>query len=269
VPTLRINGVELYYEQQGSGPETIVFGHGLLLNGRMFQPQVEALADRYRCIALDFRSHGRSQLTTEGLDMDSLARDAAALIESLAAAPCHYVGLSMGGFVGLRLAIGRPELLASLTLLDTSADPEPHRWRFHLLTFAARWMSPHLVMPPLFRTMFGRQFLHDPNRKQDRRYWRQQFLDNDLPTMTRAINTVLARAGVYEQLDRIETPTLIVVGEEDRVTAPEHSRRLHARIANSKLVPIKDAGHITPVETPQAVTDAISSFLAELAATRA
>ncbi|MEQ8790578.1 MAG: alpha/beta hydrolase [Pirellulaceae bacterium] len=269
MPNLRINDVELYYEEYGQGPETIVFGHGLLLHGRMFQRQIDALSDRYRCIAFDFRTHGKSQRTAEGLDLDSLARDAAAVIESLDAAPCHYVGLSMGGFIGLRLAIGRPELLASLTLIDTSADPEPQRWRFHMLAVVARCLSPHLVIGSLFRTMFGRAFLNDPDRRDDREYWRQQFLQNDLPTMTKAITAVLARQGVYEQLDRITTPTLIVVGEEDRVTSPKYSRRMHARIAHSKLVTIPQAGHITPVETPAAVSDALSSFLAELTATRA
>lgn len=263
MPNLSSNGVELYYEQHGEGPETIVFGHGLLLHGRMFQPQIDALAARYRCIAFDFRSHGRSELTRDGLDVDSLTRDAAAVIEALGAAPCHYVGLSMGGFVGLRLAIRRPELLRSLSLLDTSAEPEPHLWRFLLMSAAARWLSPRLVIDRVLRNIFGPTFRRDPSRAAELEHWRGQILQNNLPIMNRATVAVLRRTSVFDQLDRIETPTLILVGEDDGVTPPVHSRRLHAAIAGSQLVTIPHAGHITPIESPEAVTAALQTFLAQ------
>ena len=125
MPRIAVRGADLHYEVSGAGPETVVFAHGLLWSGRLFDRQVEALATRYRCVTFDFRGHGRSEVTVDGYDMDSLAADAAALIEALGCAPCHFVGLSMGGFVGMRLAIRQPRLLRSLILLETSADPEP------------------------------------------------------------------------------------------------------------------------------------------------
>ena len=125
MPTLQVNGAELFYDERGSGSETVVFAHGLLFDGRMFDAQVAALSGRFRCLTFDFRGQGRSAVTPDGYDMDTLADDAAALIEALGASPCHFVGLSMGGFVGLRLASRRPELLRSLALVDSSADPEP------------------------------------------------------------------------------------------------------------------------------------------------
>ena len=80
----------------------------------MFAPQIEALSDRYRCIAFDFRGQGRSQVTDAGYDMDTLAVDAAALIERLGAAPCHLVGLPVGGFVAIRGAARRPHTPTSV-----------------------------------------------------------------------------------------------------------------------------------------------------------
>jgi pimeloyl-ACP methyl ester carboxylesterase len=109
VPFKQINGARLYYEESGSGSETIVFSHGLLMSGEMFSEQVKALCDRYRCICYDHRGQARSEVTKSGYDMDSLTEDAASLIHELDAAPCHFAGLSMGGFVGMRLAIHHPE----------------------------------------------------------------------------------------------------------------------------------------------------------------
>ena len=87
MPKININGVELYYEEHSSGAETIVFAHGLLMNGRMFENQIEALKERYRCIAFDFRGQGQSQVTKDGYDMDGLAQDVSALIKELKCNP--------------------------------------------------------------------------------------------------------------------------------------------------------------------------------------
>ena len=112
MPWLGVDGVELHYEERGgaAGGTPIVFSHGLLWSGGMFDAEVAALSGRYRCIAYDHRGQGRSATSPTPYDMERLADDAAALIEQLGAVPCHFVGLSMGGFVGMRLAARRPEL---------------------------------------------------------------------------------------------------------------------------------------------------------------
>src|SRR5262249_22014148 len=111
MPRIVVNGANLHYEDTGPGREPIVFAHGLLWSGRMFEAQVAALKGRYRCITFDFRGQGQSEITRSGYDMDTLADDARALIEALGIAPCHFLGLSMGGFVAMRLAARRPELI--------------------------------------------------------------------------------------------------------------------------------------------------------------
>ncbi len=80
MPHLRVNGVTLFYEEMGSGPETIIFSHSYLLSGVHFNPQMQALRDRYRCIAFDHRGHGRSETTVNGYDMENLYQDAVAFI---------------------------------------------------------------------------------------------------------------------------------------------------------------------------------------------
>lgn len=127
MPKIKINNANIYYEDSAPNDTqkpVMVFAHGLLWNTRIYDKQVEHFQDSYRCIAFDFRGQGQSQITKDGYDMDTLADDAIGLLAALDIDSCHYVGLSMGGFVGQRIAIKKPELLNSLTLIDTSADAE-------------------------------------------------------------------------------------------------------------------------------------------------
>jgi pimeloyl-ACP methyl ester carboxylesterase len=264
MPTLQVNGAELFYDERGSGPETVVFAHGLLFDGRMFDAQVAALSGRFRCLTFDFRGQGRSAVTPDGYDMDTLAEDAAALIEALGAAPCHFVGLSMGGFVGLRLASRRPELLRSLAVLDSSADPEPadNLPRYRLLNTIARWLGLRVVAGRVMPIVFGRSFLRDPGRREVRELWRQRIVSRDRRGITRAVRGVIYRDGVRDELPGIRVPTLILVGEEDLATPRERSERMRVAIPGAELVVVPRAGHSSPIENPEAVSAALEELLA-------
>lgn len=268
MPHMQINGANLYYESHGSGVETIVFAHGLLFSGAMFREQIDALKDRYRCVTFDFRGQGQSEVTHGGYDVESLYADAVGLIETLGCAPCHFAGLSMGGFVGLRIAVRRPDLLRSLILIETSSEPEPQKnmGRYAMLTFVARWLGLGLAINPVMQIMFGRTFLNDPQRADQRRMWKQRILANDRIGITRAVSGIIPRPGVTDQLVRITTPALIIVGDQDVATVPAESERMHARIRNSELVVIPGAGHTSTIEEPAAVTAAMREFLARQAA---
>jgi 3-oxoadipate enol-lactonase len=269
MPKLRVNGADLWYEEQGSGPETVVFAHGLLWSGRMFDAQVAALAGRYRCVTFDFRGQGRSEVTRDGYDMDTLAADAAALIHALGCAPCHFVGLSMGGFIGMRLAARRPELIRSLVLMETSADAEPSANvpRYRLLGAVGRVFGRaglRLVSGKVMRIMFGRTFLSDPARATERTLWKERMLENDRVGVHRALGGVIDRRPVYGELAKIQVPTVVMVGDEDVATVPGKSERIHAAIAGSRLVVIPGAGHTASVEQPELVTSALEAFLLSL-----
>ena len=263
MPRIRVNGATIHYDEAGHGAQTIVFAHGLLFSTAMFASQMAAFAGSYRCIAFDFRGQGASEVTDAGYDMDTLAEDAAALIEALGAAPCHFAGLSMGGFIGMRLAARRPELLRSLILLETSAGPEPpaSAGRYRTMNAIARWVGFRPLMGRVMRILFGRRFLEDPARADERAAWRERIMGNDRTGVYRAVEGVCARAGIERELEGVRVPTLVIVGDADVATPPERAQTIHAAIAGSRLVVIAEAGHSSPSEDPVAVNAAIAAFL--------
>ena len=116
-----VDGCRLAYWDVGRGP-TIVFSHGLLLSKAMYRDQIDALSADFRCVAFDHPGQGESDpLPGSVTSIDTCADRAIALIEGLDLAPVHFVGLSMGGYTGMRVAARRNDLVASLTNLATTA----------------------------------------------------------------------------------------------------------------------------------------------------
>ena len=266
MPMLCVNGTELYYEDTGGGGAAILFSHGLFWDASLFAPQIAALKSRYRCVAYDHRGQGQSaDSDLRAIDMETLFADAVALIEALDLQPVHVCGLSMGGFVAMRLGARRSDLVRSLLLLDTSADPESPEnvWKYRLWNWIARSFSAGLVVEATMPIMFGKSALRDPARAAERAAWRRQLRSNRR-SLWRAVNGVIERPSVYHELSRITAPTLVVVGEEDTVTVPAKAERIATAIAGAKLARIPRAGHIVTLEQPQAATQAIRGFLAGL-----
>ena len=124
MPTQLINGAHIYFERSGEGDEIIVFSHGLLFNHHMWDAQVDYFKNRFCCIAYDHRGQGLSD-SIGSVDMDTLYEDAAALIEALSPGkPVHFVGLSMGGFVGMRLAARKPHSSINIKTLVAVGDED-------------------------------------------------------------------------------------------------------------------------------------------------
>lgn len=262
-----VDGCELHVEDTGGAGPPVLLSHGLLWSTGLFRPQVERLRGRYRCVAWDHRGQGRSAVPPgRAVSIERCTDDAVALIDRLGLAPCHFVGLSMGGFVGLRLAVRRPELLRSLVLLDTSADAEPgeNLPRYRRLSLVARWLGVWAVAPRVMPILFGRTALSDPTRAAERAAWLAAIKTNRR-SIHKAVTGVLERAAVpAEDLARVRTPTLVAVGDEDVATPPARSERLRAAIPGARLERIPGAGHSSTVENPAHVNRLLENFLAEV-----
>lgn len=259
MPHIDLNGAQIHFTDTGGTNDVIVFSHGLLFSGAMFEEQVAHFKDQYRCITFDHRGQGQSGVTKDGYDIETLTKDAAALIAHLNIAPCHFVGLSMGGFVGMRLAARQPALIKTLTLLETSAEPEPteNHPKYNKLNLVARWIGLWAVIGSILPIMFGQTFLSDTSRAKQKKRWADAISGNHRVGITRAVRGVIDREGCTDLLGQINMPVGIGVGDEDVATKVEKSERMHAAINGSELAVFKTAGHSSSIETPDLVNDLI------------
>lgn len=265
MPFLNVNNTQIFYKDFGdpNANEIVVFAHGLLWDHEMFLPQINHLKANYRCIAFDFRGQGQSESTPSGYDMDSLTDDTLKLIEALTDKPVHFLGLSMGGFIGMRLAVRHPDKLESLMLLETTADPEPeeNKPKYRKLAFFAKWFGLRMIVGKTMPIMFSQSFLTDPKRQTEKLEWTKRMLKLNRWTIGRAVYGVVDRQGIYEELPKIKTPTLIIVGDEDVATVPEKANRMHAAIAHSQLKIVEKAGHTSSIEQPKVICELVEAFL--------
>ncbi len=265
---IEVRGARLEVLDTGGEAEAVCFSHGLLFSHALYQPQIDALRDRYRCVAWDHRGQGASSVP-EGriVTIEAVTTDAIALIEALGIAPVHFVGLSMGGFVGIRLAARRPDLVRSLVLLETAADPEPpaHLPRYRSLTLAARtfgvqrWLADRVM-----KILCGASTLSDP-ALSDRVDHIRQLLMRNQRSIYKAIHGVLERDGVEHELSQIRCPTLVVRAQEDAAIALERSRALVEGIEGARWLELERGGHSCTLEHPEIVTEILEAFLREQA----
>lgn len=144
MPFAAINGQKLFYtDSGGEGKPVLVFSHGLLMDHSMFDPQVAALKDSYRCIAWDERGHGQTATpgTCAPFSYYDSADDLAALLAHLGVQQAVLVGMSQGGYLSLRCALTHREVVRALVLIDTQAMPEDPALMPHHMAMVQRWVQ--------------------------------------------------------------------------------------------------------------------------------
>lgn len=265
MPNIEVNGVKIFYEEKGTGKETVFFAHGLLWSHKMFCAQSDYLSKNYRVIAYDHRGQGQSE-SKGPFDMETVAEDAAALIKELSNEPVHFIGLSMGGFVGMRLASRYPHLIKTLVLMETSANAEPveNLPKYKTLNGIVKWVG---VIPPVaskvMHIMFAESWLSNPANKPQIKHWKNE-LSSNKRGITGPVEGVIYRKGVEDELAKISCPTMIIVGDEDVATKPEKAKYIQMGIAKAKLHVIPGAGHSSCIEKPDEVNRLLGDWLDEM-----
>lgn len=161
MPTINLENVSLYYEEQGAG-EPLLLLHGLGSNGRSWEYQVEPFARQYRVIVPDVRGHGRSAKPTGPYSVSQFANDIFNLLDHLQIDRFHLVGLSMGGMIGFQMAVDRPERLKSMTIVNSGrTDPPWPQGKMANLAAAAHY--PVCVYGKNWGDYWGKAFSRTPS----------------------------------------------------------------------------------------------------------
>jgi pimeloyl-ACP methyl ester carboxylesterase len=264
-----VEGVRLSCEDVGSGPP-IVLLHGFPLDHSMWDAQIQELCAHFRVIAPDMRGFGASHLAEgdadNGVGMERYAADVIALLDWLQVSePVVVAGLSMGGYVAWQLALRWQPRVRGLIPCDTRAaadaeEPRAARFKMAEAAMQAGNSSPALSMIPKLLGAATRE-----ERPEIEARLRAIIQRQTAEAIAAAQRGMARREDVRGKLDTITADSLCIVGVEDVISPPAEMHEIAVLLAKSgdddvRLTEIDRAGHMTPMENPAAVTEAIAAF---------
>jgi pimeloyl-ACP methyl ester carboxylesterase len=275
MPTARVNGVNLFYEEAGEGTP-LVFVHEFAGEARSWHLQVRFFARRYRTIAYNARGYPPSDVPEdpEAYSQDQAADDIRGLLDALGIRKAHVCGLSMGGYATLHFGLRYPERALSLVVAGAgygSVAGEREKFRRDVEETALRFERDGMKAVAEFYTK-------GPTRVQfkdkDPAGW-QEFYDMFCAQSAKGHaltmrGVQMSRPSVYEleaAMERLAVPTLIVTGDEDEPCL-EPALFMKRKIRSSGLVVMPKAGHTVNLEDPETFNRAVLDFLTAVDAGR-
>jgi pimeloyl-ACP methyl ester carboxylesterase len=251
----------LHLREEGSGPPLLLL-HGTGGDHTVWNGVVRGLAGAHRVLAPDLRGHGRSPAPAGATySFEELERDIEQLLTDRGLDSAHVVGLSGGGFLALRIAVDAPHRLRSLIVIGAAAQVDGHTrdvaesWaetyrtegyeayirRLAMDSFSADWLESHLDFVDRLRDSMRSREMGPVLR------WAEALRGFDLRS----------------RVGRIQAPTLVVHGLEDRIVDPSHARYLRQAIRGAELRLFPNTGHLVPVERPEDTARAIREWVAQ------
>ena len=260
---LTVNGVNLAVEVRGEGP-AVLFVHGYPLDRTLWLHPLSALTG-FRRIAPDLRGLGLSDAPDLGYSMATYADDLAALLDVLHVDQAVVCGLSMGGYVALEFARRHRARLRGLILMDTRAEPDTADQR--KARESAMQVAREKGAAAIAEHMLPDLFAPGARELMPQAVERVRAMIEAAPVkgIVGALAAMRDRPDSTPHLAELAgLPTLVVVGEQDRITPPPVARAIAAAVPGALLSMIPGAGHLPPVEQPIATTRVLTEFLQSL-----
>jgi 3-oxoadipate enol-lactonase len=260
------HGTDIYYEDHGpQDAPAIVFSPLVFTDTSVYASMVEAFSGEYRVITYDHRGQGKSSHPVKRADLQTTTQDAIDLIEKLKLAPCHFVGNSLGAYVGMNIAVRRGDLLRSCTLMGAvSNDETPYTIkRMDGFIESMKKEGAKTGMHSFTNTFFGASFNNSPDAAVKARHDQiLERLDHLTPGELDTAKQIWHRQSITpEQLKSIDVPVLILVGDEDTAENLAAYRVLSGLIPHVTYKTLHHVGYAMVIEQPQEVTNLLYDFL--------
>jgi 3-oxoadipate enol-lactonase len=261
--TVGLGDIEMAVEDRGSGP-VILFVHGLPLDHTMWQAQIDEFSRGFRVLAPDLRGFGESPLGKGEVTMRRYAEDLALLLDRLGIREkIIFCGLSMGGYIAWQFWQKYAERLAGLVVCDTRAAADTPEARAGRAALAAKVLD---VGPQAAAdAMLPKLFAPESERENPAAIaaTRAVILRTSAAGIAAALDGMAKRPDVTDMLGGIAVRTLVIVGEHDAISPPAEMRGIADRIPGAEFAVIKRAGHMSPLEEPDAFNEALGRFFGE------
>ncbi len=254
------NGIEIEYRFDGpADAPVVVLSHSLATTMAMWEPQLDALTGRYRVLRYDMRGHGASSAPAGPYSSSLLASDVAGLLDRLELKRVHFVGLSIGGMIGQRLAIDHASRLASVALCSTTSqitDAMRGIWDQRIAAVEAGGMASQVA------TTLERWFTA-PYRAAhpDKAEWIGAMIRDTPVAGFIGCGRAIQNLDVGDGISAIRLPTLVMPGELDPAMPPAVSEVIHRAVPGSEFAVVANASHLANIEQPASFNERLLRFL--------
>jgi 3-oxoadipate enol-lactonase len=238
----------------------VTFAHPLGATLALWDAQAQALLPRYRVLRYDVRGHGRSEVPPGPYTLEQMADDLFALLDRLGIRETAFVGLSMGGLIGMTAALAQPARITRLVLCDTTARYGPAvepMWHERMRVAEAEGMTEALLDGTM-KIWFSPAFHIERKDAVDR--VRGMLRATDPRGYVGAIRAI-GFVDLTERIQAIRCPTLVMVGEKDPGTPPSMAEVIRDRIPGARLHVLPGAMHCSAVESADEFNEALLDFL--------
>lgn len=259
MPRIQINDINLNFELDGKGP-AIVFINGLTMDVNGWYLQVRPFSERHTVLRYDCRGQGQSDKPDTEYSQEMHADDLKNLMNKTGIQKAHVIGISNGGMIAQHFTLKYPEKVGALVLVDTCSYIDT------LLEIIIKvWIRATEIGGSEFRydvalpAIFGESFI---KRSQEViSAMKEISVNNNPPKPIISLAKGCLTHNVNARIREIKSPTLIIVGEEDILIPLKYSKILNEKIEGSRLVVIKDCGHVPPLEKPEEFNNIVVDFL--------
>ncbi|MGB9696841.1 MAG: alpha/beta fold hydrolase [Ignavibacteria bacterium] len=238
----------------------LIFVHAFPFNSRMWESQVHFFKDKFRIITYDVRSAGKTIVDDYQFTMETLADDFNEIVTHLGLKNVNAVGLSMGGYILLRSYQKNPSIFKTLTLADTKAENDDNT---ALLQRSSNIKKIKDGKREEFENTFISNLLSQKNLGSQNitGYLKRIISEQNDASIVALLIAIATRLDSTSALNNINIPTLLIFGEEDKLTPLNCARTLKEGIKNSELAIIPCAGHLSNIENQQGFNKTLEKFL--------
>jgi pimeloyl-ACP methyl ester carboxylesterase len=259
---IKINGFSIDYLLEG--PRTgipVVFIHAFPMSKEMWKPQVDVLKKEYRVLSYDVRGHGLSEVGDGQYTIEYCVDDLICLLDYLKLEQVVVVGISMGGYIALRAIERNPNRFKGAVLCDTRSEADSNETKIKRATDAK---TVKLLGMRRFAEYFIPKVFHENTLATNPKVvkFAKCIMENNSPTgITGMLIALAARTDTTPSLEKIQIPTLLLMGQFDELTPPSVMTPLQEKIPGVIMHMIPNAAHFCNLENPAEFNAALIQFL--------
>ncbi len=250
--------VRIGYRFDGSEQlPVLILSNSIATTYHMWDGEVEALSQHFRVLRYDFRGHGESSVPEGAYSLDRLGRDVLEMMDALGIQRAHFLGLSLGGFIGQWLGVHAPERIDRLILSNTAAQLVPASIFDERIAAVRAAPDMRETAEGFLANWFPRHMLDAGGPVIDK--FRAMLLSIDRAGLA-GLFAAVRDADLRRTIRLIEAPTLVIAGRDDTVTSAQHGADVAAAIPGARLLTLPTV-HLPNIESRQAYLDAVLHFL--------